>query len=1281
MRVIIVSAALFLAFSAGASAQSYIISTVAGGSSGDGGLATSGGLGEPFGATVDSSGDLYIADYANHRIRQVAAATGIITTVAGNGAAGFGGDGAAATSATLGFPYGVAVDSSGNLYIADSSNNRIRKVTAATGVITTVAGNGISAYSGDGGAATSASLVFPEGVAVDSSGNLYIADSGNNVIRKVTAATGIITTVAGNGTAGFGGDGSPATSAQLNQPFGLAADSSGNLYFADSNNNRVRKVTAATGVVTTVAGNGAPQFSGDGGAATSAGLSAWGVAVDSSGSLYIADPTNSSIRKVTAATGIISTVAGNRTQGFAGDGGAATNANLASPYGVAVDSSGSFYIADSQNNRIRQVAAATGIITTVAGGGNSGDGGTATSASLVFPDSVAVDSAGNLFIADLGNKRIRQVTAATGIVSTVAGNRTSGFSQATNGDGGAATGAILNSPYGITVDSTGNLYITDFAAIRKVTAATGIITTVAGNGISAYSGDGGAATSAGLVSPEGVTADSSGNLYIADTLNQRIRKVAAATGIIITVAGNGSQGFSGDGGTATSASLNYPYFVALDQSGNLYIADTNNQRIRQVAAGTGIITTVAGNGTAGFSGDGGAATSASLLYPSSVAADSSGNLYIADKFNNRIRMVAAATGTITTIAGNRTQGFGGDGGAAAGASLSEPQGVALDTSGNLYIADSANNRIRQLTPQVSTVRVATNPPGLNLTIDGTVTGTPQTLSWVLGSNHTLFAADQTAASGLRYTFSSWSQGGAASQTVTVSGAATYTANFQLLPPTVSCPLSSTSVPTGSVYTINCTAAGGVAPFTWSIASGTLPNGLALNSSTGVITGTPTTVGLYSFTVQAVDSNSPAQTGTLNLAFSVGAPQTISFGALPDIPVSTTSFNLTATASSSQPVQYVSNTTAVCTVSGSTVTILISGGCSITASQPGNASYAAATPVTQAFTVLFLDVGADGSVYYSAAVNLLAQHGITAGCGSNNYCATQNVTREQMAIFMVRAIEGSDNFTFAPTSYFADVPSGAPGFKWIQKMFELGITGGCSNVNGVRNYCPNDNIPRNQMAIFLMRVRYGTAGAPDFPATPYFTDEPATDTTYFKWIQRMKLDGITGGCSTSTYCPGSPVIRGDMAIFVMRGAFNQLLPTGTAVIASISPPTLAPDGSGTFTVTGTNTHFVQGTTTISPIPGVTVGTVTVTSPTVLTVQLTAAATATTQPYSVLAITGTEEAVLPNGLTIAIAATGQAIGKTNQFEYLPADLMGTGVVDTHSEVSDNGHEFAGDNNSVR
>jgi sugar lactone lactonase YvrE len=330
------------------------------GYSGDGGPAASAELSYPTGVAVDASGNLYIVDADNNRIRKVTASTGIITTVAGNGTAGYSGDGGPATSAELDTPFGVAVDASGNLYIVDVNNDRIRKVTASTGIITTVAGNGTFGYSGDGGAAISAELYTPLGVAVDASGNIYIADSGNNRIRKVTASTGVITTVAGNGTAGYSGDSGAATSGELNSPFGVAVDASGNIYIGDSGNNRIRKVTASTGIIISVAGNGTAGYSGDSGAATSAELySPYGVAVDASGNLYIADTNNLVIRKVAASTGIINTVAGNGTAGSGGDGGAATGAALSYPTDAVVDSSGNFYIADYNNNKVRTVGSST----------------------------------------------------------------------------------------------------------------------------------------------------------------------------------------------------------------------------------------------------------------------------------------------------------------------------------------------------------------------------------------------------------------------------------------------------------------------------------------------------------------------------------------------------------------------------------------------------------------------------------------------------------------------------------------------------------------------------------------------------------------------------------------------------------------------------------------------------------------------------------------------------------------------------------------------------------
>ena len=304
----------------------------------------------PNGAIVDASGNLYIADTGDNRIRKVS--NGIVSTVAGTGAPGFSGDGGPATNARLEGPFSIAMDAAGNLYIADTNNQRIRRVTGGT--IATIAGNGQQGFSGDGGPATSASFSAPQAVAVDGAGNVYIADYSNNRIRKIT--NGVISTIAGNGKAGFSGDGGPALNASLNGPWNVTADAAGNLYIADYNNQRIRKISG--GIITTVAGNGQAAYSGDGGLAVNAALNfPYGATVDSAGNLYIADNTNSRIRKVT--NGIITTIAGNGNPGFSGDGGPATSASLLYPGGVAVDQSGTVYIVDLDNNRIRAIPTST----------------------------------------------------------------------------------------------------------------------------------------------------------------------------------------------------------------------------------------------------------------------------------------------------------------------------------------------------------------------------------------------------------------------------------------------------------------------------------------------------------------------------------------------------------------------------------------------------------------------------------------------------------------------------------------------------------------------------------------------------------------------------------------------------------------------------------------------------------------------------------------------------------------------------------------------------------
>ena len=340
-----------------------------------------------------------------------------VNHVAGTGASGYSGDGNAAAAAAVNLPQGVAVDGGGNLYIADTKNNVIRRVDATTGIITTVAGNGQSGYAGDGGLAAQAQLKAPQGIAVDAFGNLWIADTGNSVIRKVTAGTGIITTVAGDGTAGFGGDGLLATAAttELNLPAAVAVDAAGNLHIADTANNRIRDVTATTGLIDTYAGTGLTTYNGDGILATTANLSSpQGVALSAAGNLYLTDTAHNLVREVVTSTGDIQIVAGTAGQpgGFGGDGGLATSAELNLPTGLAFDTRGNLYISDSANARIREVIA--GNISTLAGNGTAGfnntDGALATTAELNNPVGLAVDVTGNIYVADTHNNAVRLIS-------------------------------------------------------------------------------------------------------------------------------------------------------------------------------------------------------------------------------------------------------------------------------------------------------------------------------------------------------------------------------------------------------------------------------------------------------------------------------------------------------------------------------------------------------------------------------------------------------------------------------------------------------------------------------------------------------------------------------------------------------------------------------------------------------------------------------------------------------------------------------------------------------
>jgi uncharacterized protein (TIGR03437 family) len=615
-----------------------ILTVVAGnrldGFSGDGGPATAAsislmpypGIPSTVGLVADSSGALYFSDSWNNRVRRVAP-DGTITTVAGSGSRSFSGDGGPATAAGLDSPTGLARDAAGNLYVSDG-DDRIRKVSPS-GIITTIAGTGTGGFSGDGGPATSARLRDPQGLAVDSSGRLYVADRGNQRIRRISA-DGIITTIAGGGIA----DSGPATAVFLALPLGVSVDAALNLYIADGYNNRICKVSPSGTLVTIANVSQTGGFAGDGWPAAAALLNEpAGVLADNAGNIFIADTENWRIRKITP-DGNIATIAGNGGYHFFGDGGPPSAAELNKPSALAFDGNGNLYIADVENYRIRRIDT-RGTITTIAGTGVkdytvAGDGGPATAANISPVEGIVADRLGNVYFSQSG--AIRRVSPG-GIITTVAGTGARAF----GGDGGPATLAQLDVPDGLALDAAGNLYIADYNnnRVRKVDTG-GIIRTVAGGGSSL--GDGGPATSAMLDRPVAVAVDGSNNLYISDTRARRVRKVTP-TGTISTYAGGGTSLLEGI--PATQAMISGLGDLALDAAGNLYLADSFDHRVRKVTPG-GIIGTVAGNGSAGFSGDGGPAVAASLDHPEGIALDAAGNLFIADRENDRIRAVLAA---------------------------------------------------------------------------------------------------------------------------------------------------------------------------------------------------------------------------------------------------------------------------------------------------------------------------------------------------------------------------------------------------------------------------------------------------------------------------------------------------------------------------------------------------------------------------------------------------------------------------------------------------------------
>ena len=639
---------------------------------------------DPVDIVADPANNLYVADIDNNTIRKITPA-GVVTTLAGlAGTSGFA-DGTN-SSARFNFPAGICLDAATNVYVADAGNNLIRKITPA-GVVTTLAGHGGAGGNADG---TNSGAYFfgPSCVAADAFGDIYVADSGNNTIRFVTPA-GVVTTFAG--TAGVAGstDG-PATNAIFNFPEALLLDASVNLYIADTQNSVIRKITPA-GIVSTYAGTARITGSWDGPATNALFFLPEGLGVDSASNVYVADTGNSTARMITPA-GLVTTLAG--TAGLAGYAEGISNAaRFSNPTGITADSFGNVFLADNNNNIIREIAPG-GLTSTFAGtdGAGSADG-TGPNAHFNYPAGIAVDASGNSYVGDYLNDTIRKITPA-GVATTLAGLAgVPGSADSTNGT------ARFNNPSGMAMDTSGNLYVADTGngTIRVVTPV-GVVTTLAGMpGISGnHDGTGSAAQ---FNAPTAVAVDAASNVYVADTGNFEIRKITPAA-VVTTLAGNSlEQGYYDAPGT--NASFGGPAGIAVDGAGNIYVADTPNLVLRKITP-DGTVSTLAGlaHNSGIVDGTGGTARFGS---PCGLILDSATNLIVVDLGNDAIRRVSPQ-GMVSTLAGNA--GIRGDtDGTGVAALFSSPRQVAVDGAGNLYVADAGNYEIRTTLPGPPTLQI------------------------------------------------------------------------------------------------------------------------------------------------------------------------------------------------------------------------------------------------------------------------------------------------------------------------------------------------------------------------------------------------------------------------------------------------------------------------------------------------------------------------------------------------------------------------------------------------
>jgi len=663
------------------------------------------------GAAVDAAGsNIYVADTINHAIRKITSA-GVVTTLAGSGTPGFvNGTG---NAASFNNPQGVAVDAGGNVYVADSGNHAIRKIDSG-GAVTTLAGSGTPGFNNATGVA--AQFNSPQGVVVDGTGNVYVGDAGNGRIRKITPA-GAVTTFAGAGGSGY--KDATGAAAIFNSPQSLALDGSGNLYVADSGNNVVRMITQA-GVVSTLAGASSFAFA-DGPVTTARFNLLHGLAVDGSGNVIVADWGNRRIRRISASpftytvggylvglgsskTVVLQNNLGNDlTLGSNGVFRFATALATATSYSVTIKTqpagqtctlaggTGGFTTGNVFTVKINCAA-----VSTLAGQATGGyTDATGTAAQFRFnpvltvdSTGIAVDASGNVYVADTFNNAIRKITSA-GVVTTLAGSTAglSGFVDATG------TAARFFNPRGVAVDGSGNVYVGDTSnnAVRKITPA-GVVSTFAGSTVGTFGYVDDVGTAARFRLPRGLAFDGAGNLYVADHDNNVIR-VITPLGVVSTFAGN--NGLPGNlSGTGTAARFNGPSGVAVDPSGNVYVADATSSTVRKITP-AGVVTTLAGSPQT-FTQPGyidSTGTGAEVSGPGGVAVDAAGTVYVADYGTHHIRRINPA-GTVTTLAGTGAAGYVDDNGAIAQFHL--PGGIAVDSSGTLYVVDMFNNAVRKI---------------------------------------------------------------------------------------------------------------------------------------------------------------------------------------------------------------------------------------------------------------------------------------------------------------------------------------------------------------------------------------------------------------------------------------------------------------------------------------------------------------------------------------------------------------------------------------------------------